>query len=512
MSEIITKNSRSKLAIINVIFGIAYQVVNTVSSMVLPPLIISYFGSSTNGLLAAIKQILSYAQLFGAGVSSAAMQELYAPLANGDKKKVSRMTSGVAKSFNRAGIFFTFSVFIISGVYPLFIKTEDYYQTLILVVILGAAGVSEFFFIGKYRTILSADQRGYIISLAQSIGAALNVIVGVVILLITKNIVLVQLGCTVAYILRIIIPAIYVKRKYKYLSRSDKPDMSVVKKRKDVVVHVLMGSLTLNSQVVILSLFVSLAQASVYAVYNLVFYGLYLVLSSVSNTITASIGSLIVTSSKVRIQNFYDTFEGAFFIMLFIIYTTTAILLFPFIHLYVDNINDANYLDSYVAFLFIITGILNAVRVPAITMINASGHFKETKRGAVVETVICVTIQLTLVHFLNIYGVLLGTIFALVFRSNQLMIYTRKIIINGDIKKMYGRLLLNAIFSIMIIIFYFRFISLPVYNWLTWVVCALCIFISNSILFIAYNLIFDRKTLFEAVSYFKNVKLKLKYK
>ncbi len=68
-------------------------------------------------------------------------------------------------------------------VYPLFVANQiDSLSTRILILILAASNLVDFFFIGKYRVLLTADQRGYVIFLTQAAATLVNM--GVSILLI----------------------------------------------------------------------------------------------------------------------------------------------------------------------------------------------------------------------------------------------------------------------------------------------------------------------------------------
>ena len=62
---------RAKKTLKNLIFNLLQQIVSIVTGFILPPLIIQNYGSSINGLISTIKQIVMYAQTTGAGIASA---------------------------------------------------------------------------------------------------------------------------------------------------------------------------------------------------------------------------------------------------------------------------------------------------------------------------------------------------------------------------------------------------------------------------------------------------------
>lgn len=505
--------SKKKSALINIVFGLVYQGVNTICNMILPPLIISVFGSAVNGLIGAIKQLLNYAQLVGTGISVAATQSLYKPLIQNDKKKIAAMNKGVGIVFFKSGIVFSCITALCAIIYPLFIINEgSYIVTMLLVIILGMAGASEFFVLGKYRTLLMADQKGYIVNIAQSIGVVLNILICCIFIKCGMNIVFVQLGGTVVYISRIIIVVSYIKKVYPFLNNGYiEPDFSGLHKRKDAAIQSIMGTVTLNSQTLILSIFVGLKEASVYTVYNLVFYGLYNIISSLTNTLTPTIGLYMVDITDDKLKKFYNLYEYIFIIFLFVLVTLSTILIVPFINLYTNNATDINYTNPIIAIFFLSNFFLNCLRIPAITLINAGGYFEETRNGAIIETIISITVQLISVKFLGIYGVLIGTFCALLFRSMDLIIFSIKKIIK--IKYIYSlrRLIVNFVMYVIIIYLFFN-INIIIDSWMKWVEYAVLYSIIISMAYIIINLLIDYATFIEVIrilksnNFFKKVK------
>ena len=80
--------SRTK-NIIKIIFASTInQIVVMASGFILPPLIISNYGSTINGLVNSIKQILNYFQVVSVGMGAAGQVALYEPLSKNDHKKI----------------------------------------------------------------------------------------------------------------------------------------------------------------------------------------------------------------------------------------------------------------------------------------------------------------------------------------------------------------------------------------------------------------------------------------
>ena len=163
----------------NVAASVLPQAVNILSNFVLPPLIIASFGSATNGLVSTIKQVVAYVTLVGAGISTAATQALYEPIANKDSVRVSGMVRSIDRMFCNVGYIYLAIVAVLAMIYPATIHSSlPYLSTSLLIVVMSISGASDFFFAGKYRTLLYADRRMYVQALIQATGLLVGLIGG----------------------------------------------------------------------------------------------------------------------------------------------------------------------------------------------------------------------------------------------------------------------------------------------------------------------------------------------
>ena len=139
------------------------QGVNIISSLILPTLIISVYGSEINGLISTTRVILGYIALVGAGISVAVTQSLYEPVAKKDVPVVKGMLHAADKMFNHYGRIYVIITLLVASIYPFFIKNMDsYLMVSLLLIVMSIAGASEFFIVGYCRTLLYANQKVYV--------------------------------------------------------------------------------------------------------------------------------------------------------------------------------------------------------------------------------------------------------------------------------------------------------------------------------------------------------------
>ena len=72
-------------SIINIASGLFGQLMTIACGVLIPRLVMVSYGSEINGLLNSISQIFVYFGLFEAGVGTASVQALYAPVAKNNR-------------------------------------------------------------------------------------------------------------------------------------------------------------------------------------------------------------------------------------------------------------------------------------------------------------------------------------------------------------------------------------------------------------------------------------------
>ena len=161
----------SKKFMLNSVTPALLQVVTMIAGFITPRFMLTAYGSEINGLISSILQFISYFNLVEAGLSSAAVYSLYKPIAEKDYNRINRIVVAAKHFYVKSGFIFVGLVVILAICYPFITDSTVLDQTsiFVLVLVLGVNGSLEFFTLAKYRALLTADQRTYVISLA-SIG------------------------------------------------------------------------------------------------------------------------------------------------------------------------------------------------------------------------------------------------------------------------------------------------------------------------------------------------------
>ncbi len=478
---------RSKFVLYSLFSSFGYQLVLTISNFIVIKLMISSYGSEINGLISSLNQVINYMNLVEAGLALTAIQSLYKPLSENNWFKVSQVLAATKKLYMKSGVLFLFLTIFIAFIYPKLINTNIIkLEVSSLIFVMAGGSVIEYFLNGKLRVLLMADQKSYVINIFQTISLSLSTISKMILISNGFHYILVQTVGTFALMLRYYLTKFYVTKKYPNITNDVTPFFEALDNRWSVLFHQIAGMIVFNSSLIIVSIYVGLKEASVYVVYNIVFSGLLTIITMFSKSTISSFGNLLYKEAKERIHVTFNRFQVIFFTFGIWLYTVAYLMVRSFIKLYTNGITDINYENFYLASLFTIVGILNMIRMPNNTLIEAAGHYRQTRGKAFIEAFLNLFFSLIFVNFLGIYGVLLGSIISYVYRSIDIIIYSSKNILEMSSLKTFKLIFFNISISLLLI-FIFSFINLKISTWFDWILNSSIISILLGVTFIMFN-------------------------
>lgn len=486
---------RSKQAMKNLLSNLLLQVIVFIVGIILPRFFLEEYGSTVNGMVTSINQFLTYMGLAEAGVGTASVVALYAPLADERQKEVNSILSATRLFYYRSGMIFIALVTGLVVVYPYLISKQlPASMVRMMIIVLASSTIVDYLFLGKYKVILTAMQRGYVVAIAQSIGTIVNMVISILLIRAHANVVFVKAIATGAYILRFFVVRWYVKRQIPELDFKAEPNYKALSQRGAALLHQIVGIIVNNTDVVILTIMLgsrSLAEVSVYSIYNMIIYAVYTLLNVFANGLTAGFGEVISKNEKTVLNKSFSNFEYMYFIIFYIVCICVSGLLLPFVTIYTMNVNDAEYIRPVAAFLFVLIVFWQNIRIPGMTMICAAGHFKETQPQAIREAVINLAVSLLLVKKLGMVGVLFGTVCSYGYRSTEIILYNRKYIVTGSGKKTCHRILRNTVAALIIGVIGYNMIPVNMSSYIQWFSTAIIFGTVSTLCIIAINYIFE---------------------
>lgn len=494
---------RGRKALINTAVNLFEELVAVICGFILPRLILTAFGSRYNGLTTSITQFLSCAVLLRSGIGGATRAALYKPIAENNNEELSAIVKATDIFMKKIGLILGGSIIAFAAIYPFFVKNEfEWFFTFSLFVIIGASTFAESFFGITYLIVLQADQRVWVSSLLKSICYVANTIICAVLIYAGATIHIVKLGSATVYVLYPIILGAYVRRKYR-IKKNVKPNMLAISQRWDSFWHQIATFVMNNTDVMVLTVFTNMLEVSVYSIYNMVISSLKRLIGSVSSGIEAAFGNMIAKKEDEILAHNLSVFEFMIFSLATVVYTTAALLILSFVSIYTRGVNDVNYIRPAFAYIILFAQFFNAIRLPYQLVVQAAGHYKATKKGAIVEPIINIVLSIALVIKFGLVGVAVGTLAATIFRTVQYSLYMSSNLVKRSWFITPSRCIIAFVETgLAVLLVYFLNLSEPG-TYLEWLLNAVVIFAIVCAIVSGLGFVFFRKDMTDTVKKLK---------
>lgn len=442
-------NSDKKKIISNLFVGFGGQLITICLGIILPRLLLTSFGSEVNGLVSTVTQLYTYIAILEAGIGAASLNALYKCFAQKDNTGIADTLSATKIYFRRVSVVYGICVVAATALMPFVLETQIDKMTVALVVLLqGLSGLVNFSLVAAYEQLLLADGKAYVTSLINLMVTVLSYAARIVAISLGCSIVVVQTAFLLVSVTKAIVLYIYYRKNYPWIQYNKKADLSILKNRSAFMIHEISGVINHSSAVLILSIFCDLKQASVYTVYSLIYNNLRTLMNKISGSFDYYLGQTFHRSREEH-QKLHDLVDTYYIAFAFSIFTAAYCVSLPFIRLYTAGVNDADYLDALLPYLFVIIELFSCVRSVSSKLILISGNAKSTRINTITEASITLVCSLIFVQFFGLRGVLFGALASMIYRTNDIIVFTNLKILNRKPYKAYALMLTDfLVFSV----------------------------------------------------------------
>ena len=487
---------RKTKLMLNSASSLLYQVVAIICSFILPRFFLITYGSEINGLVSSITQFLGLIMLAECGVGTVVQASLYKPLAKNDTVAVSQIVLSSDRFFRKIAYLLLGYVGVLSLVYPLITLGEfDYLFTLGLIFAISVSTFAQYYIGMTYRLLLSADQLGFYQYIIHTVSLIVNTVSCILLMGCGASVQVVKLTTSLIFMIQPVLLSVIAKRRYK-IDRKQKLEGEPIKQKWNGIAQHIAGVVLTNTDTVVLTLFSTLENVSVYAVYHLVVHGLQQIVVSVTNGMRSMLGNMLANDEKEELHRSFSGIEWFLHTLVTLLFSVTAVLILPFVRVYTAGISDVNYIVPAFAYLIIGAQAVYCYRLPYYMLVNAAGHFKQTQRSAIIEAVINVAVSVVLVSFFGLVGVAIGTLAAMTYRTLYLVNYLRKDILYRSFRPFVKHILVDACAAALLIgatVLLPGFFALGQVNYLGLVILGIKVGITGAVFQLVVNAIFYRK-------------------
>ncbi len=408
--------SRTKNSIRNAIFTMIGSIVIMLLQLVNRKVFVNFLASEYLGLNGLFSNILSMLSMSEMGVGTAIIFALYKPLGEGDTEHVKSLMQLYKRLYTGIGCFVLGVGALLTPWLHIFIKEmpDIPYIHLYYIMYVIDSGISYFY--TYKRSIIICNQEDYISSTTTMLASAGAKLTQFIILITTHNYFLFLLVQILFTRLENIWISHIADKKYPYLKdKQIKPlgqeDRKSIKRNIAAMMTQKMGSVIVSgTDNLIISKILGLSVLGFYSNYVLLLNTVNSLINKVFNSVTASIGNMVVKKSK-------DESEVAFFNILFVNYWIFGFssicfcaLFQPFICLWVG---ERFVLPDIAVWVFVACFYINGMRRTVLAFRNATGIFWYDRYRAILEAVVNLIISIPLTYLWGVMGVKLGSLIAL---------------------------------------------------------------------------------------------------
>ncbi len=494
---------RARKALQNIFSNIILQILVAIIGFIIPRLILSVYGSAINGMINSISQFLAYAGLVEMGIGNASIVALYKPLSDRNWTLVSNIVSTAKKKYYVSGILYTLVICGVALLYPLIIDRQlDYGFTFFMVIVIGASNLVDYFILAKYKILLSALQKYYVLNMTRSVSTLLTAVFSALLILNDESLIIVKGVAILVRVCEACFIRFYTLYKYEQVHYNTTTSVKIGQQRNSLI-HQLASMVIYNTDLVVLTICLpdhSLYEISVYTVYALVFGMITNLIQTLTNGMNSTFGDMIAEGNLEELNHGYRIYEYIYLILTFSVYTCFIALIIPFVRCYTQNITDANYIRPCVGILFGIAGLTAQIKDASGTLIVAAGHFKQTQNYIIVEALLNIIISLLLVKTYGITGVLAGTIISHVIANWGYISYANKVILRKDEKQTWKRIIRNLLILTVLAGIEYR-LTKDIAAWGNWTLYGFMIALINLGVYFSVNIAFEPENYFKLKKY-----------
>lgn len=488
------KIERTKNAGRNMLFGIVLKIYQIFVPFLMRTAMIYLMGVQYLGLNSLFTSVLHVLNLAELGVGSAMIYSMYRPIAEDDEEAICALMKLYRTYYRIIGLVIAIVGCLLTPFIPRLISgdvPDDINVFILYLLNLGATVLSYWLFAYK-NCILQAHQRTDVVSKVTLLTNTFQYGIQLFVLWFFKNYYYYVIVMLASQALTNIITAIVADKlfpQYRPKGRVNKSQVHKINQRiRDLFTSKIGGVVYDSADTIVISAFLGLIYLAIYQNYFYILNSITQLISVFFTSCTAGIGNSIVVESKEK--NFSDLNKFTFIICWIAGFCSVCLLCLyqPFMELWVgeDLMLSFSAVVCFVVYFFVrqLNSLFNLFK-------DASGMWHEDRFRPLVAALTNLFLNIVLVQFIGIYGVLLSTVLAILCVGMPWILYNLFTVV---FEKKYLFPYLKKILKYCIVVFISCIITYFICNIFSFnlivtllIRLMICIFLSNICYFVIYR-------------------------
>ena len=426
------KRERTKNAARNIVFGSMLKIYQILLPFVMRTVMIYFMGVQylgLNSLFTSILQVLNLAEL---GIGNAMVFSMYKPIAEDDTEKICALMHMYKIYYRIIGLAIAVVGLFCLPIIPYLVKQDlpSGVNIYVLYLLNLSATVLSYWLFAYKNSLLQAHQRIDIVSKVTLATNTVQYLLQIFVLIVLKNYYIYLIMALVMQIVTNIVTAVVTTKMYpSYGARGKLPkeDIKKINRRIRDLFTSKVGAVVLNSSdTIVISAFLGLTTLAIYQNYYFILTSIIGFVTIIFNACTAGIGNSLIVESKEK--NYDDLNEITFVIAWIAGFCSICFLcLFqPFMDIWVGPDMKLEFgivicLCIYY-FVYEINQLLNTFK-------DAAGMWHEDRWRPLVTSMANLGMNLLLVNYMGLYGVILSTVLSTVLIGSPWLLHNIFIVI-----------------------------------------------------------------------------------
>ena len=487
---------RTQNAARNVAFGVLYKLYVTIIPFFMRTAMIYFMGVQYLGLDGIFLSVISVLNLAELGVGSAMVYSMYKPIAEDDKSTICALMNLYRRYYRIIGLVIAVAGICLFPFIPRLVKDDlppEINIYLLYTLHLSATVLSYWLFAYK-NSLLNAHQRRDLISKVTIATSTVKYILQLLVMIFVKNYYLFVVILLATQIMQNLLCAVVSNTYYPMYKAQGSltcEKISDINKRiRDLFTAKVSTAVVHSSDSVIVSAFLGLTVLAVYQNYFYIITALTGMVEIIFQASMAGIGNSIVVESKAK--NYTDFKKLTLIIAWLAGFCTCCLLcLFqPFMRIWMNG-NETLMLGMGEVICLCVYFFVSEINRITNTYKDAAGLWHETKFVPLANAIVNLTLNLILVRFWGLYGVLLSTVIGFVVVEIPLLLRNlfRTIFDKDGLWPHVRNLIYYTVVTVLACaLTYAACLPIHLSDILTLLVCgAICMILPNIIFYAAYH-------------------------
>lgn len=410
-------NTRTLKSILNVKVALIFYFFNLLLQFFSRKVFLDYLGSEVLGLNTTAQNLLGFLNLAELGIGNAVAYCLYKPLFDNNHKAINDIVSIQGWLYRKIAYIVIIGAIILMLFFPFIFGKANiplWYAYGSFIAFLISSLLS--YFINYKQVVLSADQKEYLVTFSVQGTKLIKIILQIIAIRFLEE------GYLWWMVLEIVMAGVTsyvldrnIKREYPWLiSTPNKGQIlkklypDIIKKTKQIFFHKIAGFVLTQTSPLIIYAYLSLTLVAIYGNYMLIVTGVTMLVNSLLNGLSASVGNLVAEGNKERIKAVFWEITVFRMWIASIICFGMYILGDSFIILWVGK---EYVLDKLAYTILIAITFINLTRTNEV--FNAAYGLYQDIWAPIMETIINLGGSVLLGYFYGLPGILLGVFISL---------------------------------------------------------------------------------------------------